>query len=282
MINVKIADREVFPIGFGTWTIGDDLSKRKNEIDALRLGIENGLQVIDTAEMYGRGTAEKLVAEAITPYPREKLFLISKVLPENASKKQLVKSLDQSLNRLKTDYLDQYLLHWQGDIPLLETVEALETERKKGKIHSWGVSNLDTEELQNVLSFEVGKNCAANQIRYNLGDRGIEFDLQPLMRQHNIPLIAYAPVAKGDRSGKHFTQQKGLMEIAERHQINVFQLLLAWCIRDVQTIAIPKSSNPEHVLANLQAAKVRLSSEDLATIDQLYPKPSEKIPLALW
>ena len=279
---VKIAERSVFPIGFGTWTTGDDARKRTEEIRALQTGIEHGLQVIDTAEMYGQGKTEKLVAEAIEPFKREDLFLISKVLPENASKAKLSKSLDKSLKRLKTDYLDQYLLHWQGSIPLQETVEALDAEKRKGKIRSWGVSNLDAADLQKVLSFKEGAACDSNQVRYNLGDRGIEYDLLPLMKENNVPLIAYAPVAKGDKSGKNFSSQPELLAIAANHQCTIFQLLLAWCIRDGRTIAIPQSSNPQHVLDNVKATDIQLSHNELAVIDQLYPEPTSKQPLALW
>ncbi|MEO1770373.1 hypothetical protein JZO67_002325 [Enterococcus sp. 665A] len=167
MKKVKIANDEVFPIGFGTWTLGDSRKTRNKEIEALRTGIEHGVQVIDTAEMYGHGASEKAVADAISPYKREDLFLISKVLPENASKKKLASSLDGSLRRLNTDYLDHYLLHWKGSIPLDETIEALETERQKGKIRSWGVSNIDTDEMRSVITHKYGKNCTSNQVRYN-------------------------------------------------------------------------------------------------------------------
>lgn len=155
-------------------------------------------------------------------------------------------------------------------------------ERQKGKIKSWGVSNLDFNDLSSLLKFKEGKFCSSNQIRYNLGDRGIEYDLLPLMNQHNMPLIAYSPLAKGDNSGEHFGKQKILIEIAEKHQCDVFQILLAWCIRDGNTIAIPKSSNPTHALANVKAAGIRLDNDDLAKIDRSYTKPTSKVPLALW
>ncbi|KAF1296772.1 aldo/keto reductase [Enterococcus sp. JM4C] len=282
MKKVRIADQAVCPIGFGTWTFGDKTQIRETEIQALRTGIEHGVEVIDTAEMYGNGASERAVAEAIAPYNREDLFIISKVLPENASKKKLVTSLDGSLRRLKTDYLDHYLLHWQGSVPLEETVEALEQERLKGKIKSWGVSNLDTAELNVVLQAKGGEQCTSNQVRYNLGDRGIEYDLRPFMRERKIPLIAYAPVAKGDKLGANFTENKLLNEIAANHQCDVFQLLLAWCIRDGETIAIPQSGNPQHVLANVKAAEIILTRDELEAIDQVYPKPTRKQSLALW
>ncbi|XJS10822.1 aldo/keto reductase [Aerococcaceae bacterium WGS1372] len=281
MKTVKMAGRNVLAIGFGTWHMGDHANLRKKEIQAIRTGIEAGIQVIDTAEMYGSGNSENLVGEAIKPYRREDLFLISKVLPSNASKKQLSKSLDASLKRLQTDYLDQYLLHWRGNVPLSETVEALEEQKQKGKIKSWGVSNLDTDEIEKILSLENGNNCQSNQLLYNIGERGIEFDLLPLMRQHNIPLIAYSPVAQGDSLGAGFTKHEGMMTLAEKYDCDVYQLALAWCIRDGNTIAIPQSSNSEHVLANIQAAGIELDQEDLEMIDQLYPKPTKKSWLAM-
>lgn len=282
MKTVKLAKEAVFPIGLGTWKMGEERAPRKQEIAALRAGIEAGAEVIDTAEMYGNGLSEELVGEAITFYDREKLFLISKVLPSNASKKQLAKSLDASLKRLKTDYLDQYLLHWPGQIPFQETIEALEEQRQKGKIKSWGVSNLDTDELEEILRLENGDHCATNQVCYNLGDRGIEFDLIPLMRQQQMPLIAYCPLAMGDSQGFHFTKEKTLIELSEKHDCDIFQLLLAWCIRDGQTIAIPKAGKTEHVLSNLKAAEIQLSEEDLIQLNQVYPEPTRKMPLTIW
>lgn len=282
MKTVKLAKQAVFPIGLGTWKMGEERAPRKQEIAALRAGIEAGAEVIDTAEMYGNGLSEELVGEAITFYDREKLFLISKVLPSNASKKQLAKSLDASLKRLKTDYLDQYLLHWPGQIPFQETIEALEEQRQKGKIKSWGVSNLDTDELKEILRLENGDHCATNQVCYNLGDRGIEFDLIPLMRQQQMPLIAYCPLAMGDSQGFHFTKEKSLIELSEKHDCDIFQLLLAWCIRDGQTIAIPKAGKSEHVLSNLKAAEIQLSEEDLIQLNQVYPEPTRKMPLTIW
>ncbi|MFA9458305.1 aldo/keto reductase [Halalkalibacter sp. AB-rgal2] len=198
MKKVKIAGRKVFPIGLGTWNMGERANQFEQEVEALRVGLDNGVQVIDTAEMYGNGNEEKLVAHAIKPYDREELFLISKVLPSNASKKQLPISLENSLKRLNTDYLDQYLLHWQGNIPIKETVEALEKVKSQGKIKSWGVSNLDVADLDKIMKLPYGINCGANQVRYNLGDRGIEFDLVPMMNKLEMPLIAYSPVARGD------------------------------------------------------------------------------------
>ncbi|MCF1618307.1 aldo/keto reductase [Tetragenococcus koreensis] len=278
MGKVSIAGREVNPIGLGTLHMGDDPSQLKQELKAIRTGLDNGVQVLDTAEMYGSGNSEKFLSKAIEPYKREDLFLISKVLPPNASKKQLPISLENSLKRLNVDYLDLYLLHWQGQVPLEETVEALEKAKNQGKIRAWGVSNLDTNELKNVISLPEGKDCSANQLRYNLRDRGIEYDLIPEMNQYNIPVIAYAPVDRG----KQLVKETVIQQIAEKHGVDAFQILLAWTIRNGNTIAIPQSSNEAHVYNNIQAANIKLSEDDLKKIDKLYPKPTSKQPLALW
>ncbi|WP_040984211.1 aldo/keto reductase [Oceanobacillus jeddahense] len=284
MKKVKIAGREVFPIGLGTLNMGDKSNKKDQEIKAIQTGLDNGVQVIDTAEMYGSGNSERLVAKAIKPYlyNREDLFLISKVLPSKASKKQLPISLDQSLKRLNVNYLDLYLLHWQVNIPLQETVEALEKAKNQGKIKAWGVSNLDTDDIEKIQTFPESGNCAANQVRYNLADRGIEYDLVPLMDKQEMPVIAYAPVDRHDSSGTRLTEQNVLKEIAEKHQADIFQILLAWSIRNGKTIAIPQSSNPAHVLNNVKAAEIQLTQQDLEQIDNTFPKPASKQPLALW
>ncbi|WP_078431531.1 aldo/keto reductase [Metabacillus halosaccharovorans] len=282
MNKVKISGRKVFPIGLGTYNMGDKADTFEQEVEAIRVGLDHGVQVIDTAEMYGDGNAERLVAHAIKPYNREELFLISKVLPSNASKKQIPVSVENSLKRLNTDYVDQYLLHWKGPIPIEETIEALEKVKSQGKIKSWGVSNLDVDDLEKIMKLPDGIKCESNQVRYNLGDRGIEFDLVPMMSKLEMPLIAYAPVARGDRLGTNLTKQKVLKEIAEKHHATIFQILLAWCIRNGKTIAIPQSSKTAHVIDNVKAAEIHLTQQDLRQIDSVYPKPSMKQPLALW
>ncbi|WP_340643238.1 aldo/keto reductase [Priestia megaterium] len=282
MKKVKIAEREVFPIGLGTWNMGDDKEKYTQELNALRSGLDAGIQVIDTAEMYGDGNSESLIGDAIKPFEREKLYLVSKVLPNNASKKQLPISLDNSLKRLKTDYLDLYLLHWQGSIPIEETIETMEKAKMQGKIKSWGVSNFDVTNMTKLLKQPNSHHCVTNQVRYNLGDRGIDFDLVPMMKENNMPLMAYAPVARGDRLGSNLTKQKVLLDISQKYNANVFQILLAWCIRNGQTIAIPQSSNTKHVISNVKSANIQLTEEDLAKIDSVYPEPRVREPLALW
>lgn len=280
--KVKIAEREVFPIGLGTWNMGDNKEKYTQELNALRSGLDAGIQVIDTAEMYGDGNSESLIGDAIKPFEREKLYLVSKVLPNNASKKQLPISLDNSLKRLKTDYLDLYLLHWQGSIPIGETIETMEKAKMQGKIKSWGVSNFDVTNMTKLLKQPNSHHCVTNQVRYNLGDRGIDFDLVPMMKENNMPLMAYAPVARGDRLGSNLTKQKVLLDISQKYNANVFQILLAWCIRNGQTIAIPQSSNTKHVISNVKSANIQLTEEDLAKIDSVYPEPRVSEPLALW
>ena len=282
MKKVKISGKEVFPIGLGTSQLGDNEETFNQEVEAIRAGILNGVQLIDTAEMYGDGKAELLVGHAIEPFDREDLFLVSKVLPNNASKKQIPISLDNSLKRLKTDYVDLYLLHWKGDHPIEETIEAMETAKMQGKIKSWGVSNFDVHDMRRLISYPSGLNCATNQVRYNLADRGIEYDLVPLMKEHKMPIMAYAPISRGDQLGAQLTKQQVLIELAQKYNADVFQILLAWCIRNGQTIAIPRSSKMEHVINNVKAAHIQLSNEDLAKIDAVYPAPTKSEPLALW
>ncbi|WP_265456384.1 aldo/keto reductase [Enterococcus sp. HY326] len=281
MQNLILNQRTLPAIGMGTWHMGDDFKRRQTELTALRSGLDSGAAVIDTAEMYGEGNSERLVGEALQNFPREKVYLISKVYPWNASLTELPKSLDQSLERLETDYLDLYLLHWRGTIPLAETVAAMEAAKQAGKIKAWGVSNFDTDDMEELWQVPGGQNCAANQVLYNLGERGIEFDLLPWLRKQNVPLIAYSPVAQGDSLGNQFTQQPQLQKIAEQHQASIFQILLAWVIRDGTTLAIPQSSNEMHVKANLAAGAVKLAAAELAILDELFPKPTQKQPLAM-
>lgn len=281
MENVLLAGQRVSPIGLGTWQIGDHKKKRESELQALKMGVELGAQVIDTAEMYGEGKSEILVGEAIQSVKRENVFLISKVLPENSSKELLPQSLDQSLKRLNVDYLDMYLLHWQGDVPLEETAEAMQRMKQLGKIKSWGVSNIDYSDLQRLVESDYGKECAANQLKYNIVDRGIEFDVLPYMRMNQIPLIAYSPILKGSIPDVN-SEGSVLKEIANNHRASVYQILLSWSIRDGRTIAIPKSSDPEHVRENIKALEIELAQEELIQLDQIFPKPITKTPLALW
>lgn len=273
--------QSVLAVGMGTWHMGDDPAKEKAEIDALQAGIKAGAAVIDTAEMYGEGNAETLVGKAIQPFTRGDLYLISKVYPWNASADELPKALDRSLARLGTDYLDLYLLHWRGDVPLAETVDALEAAKASGKIRAWGVSNFDVADMEELLRLENGDQCAANQVLYNLGSRGIEYDLLPWQAEAEIPVIAYSPIAQGDRLGHHFKNDEVLKELAEAKGCTIFQLLLAWTLRQPHVLAIPQTSDSLHMLQNIEACKIVFSKSELAVIDARFPAPTKKQPLAM-
>lgn len=273
--------QSVLAVGMGTWHMGDDPAKEKAEIDALQAGIKAGAAVIDTAEMYGEGNAETLVGKAIQPFTRGDLYLISKVYPWNASADELPKALDRSLTRLGTDYHDLYLLHWRGDVPLAETVDALEAAKASGKIRAWGVSNFDVADMEELLRLENGDQCAANQVLYNLGARGIEYDLLPWQAEAEIPVIAYSPIAQGDRLGHHFKNDEVLKELAEAKGCTIFQLLLAWTLRQPHVLAIPQTSDSLHMLQNIEACKIVFSQSELAAIDARFPAPTKKQPLAM-
>ncbi|MCD5002407.1 aldo/keto reductase [Enterococcus saccharolyticus] len=280
--NVKINGREVFPIGIGTWNIGNNKLDEDREVEAMLKGIAAGAQVIDTAEMYGNGRSEQLVGHVLKQVNREDIYLISKVLPENASKKRLAQSLERSLERLDVPYLDMYLLHWKSTVPLEETIDALEQVKNDGKIRAWGVSNFDTIDLQHMMTLPNGKNCQTNQVKYNLIDRGIEYDLLPYMQTQQLPLIAYSPMIKGNLKGLLSSQSKVLETIALNHQASISQILLSWSIRNQQTIAIPKSSNPKYMIDNIKAADIQLTETELQQIDKYFKKPMKKQSLALW
>lgn len=280
MVNIK--DMSIEPVGLGTWKMGDDSNNHQDEIDAIQFAINQGANVIDTAEMYGDGASEELIGEAIQSYDREKLYIISKVHPENASRDKVLTSIDNSLKRLRTDYIDLYLLHWKSQYSLEETISAFEEAKNLGKIKEWGVSNFDTSDMKHLLSLPNGHECVANQVRYNIGDRGIEHDLKPFMRENNIALISYAPIARGDKLGKNLTKSPVLLELSRKYEVDVFQILLAWNIRDGHTLAIPKSSNKLHIENNMGASNIHLTEEDIQKIDSEFPPPTTKEPLALY
>ncbi|ERF59463.1 oxidoreductase, aldo/keto reductase family protein [Treponema socranskii subsp. socranskii VPI DR56BR1116 = ATCC 35536] len=278
--KVKLSNGAVVPaIGQGTWYIGETPSKRAQEIDAIRAGIEAGMTLVDTAEMYGSGLSEKLVGEAISSTDRKKLFIVSKVLPSNAGKKNMEHSCDATLERLGTDYLDLYLYHWRGSVPLAETVACLEELKAKGKIRAWGVSNFDTSDMEELFALPSGKNCAVNQVLYHLGSRGIEFDLLPWMRRHGVALMAYCPLAQAGTLRRGLFENETVAAVAEKHDCDVTQVLLSWCIRDGSTIAIPRSSKKEHTLLNAGADALMLDEEDFINLDKAFPPPSHKMPL---
>ncbi|WP_454072120.1 aldo/keto reductase [Enterococcus alishanensis] len=280
--KVNLASKEIFPIGIGTWQIGDHAMNRENEIEAIQQGLSQGIQLIDTAEMYGDGKAEELVGEAIKNKKREDLFVVSKVLPKNANRKKLLESLDKSLQRLKINELDLYLLHWKSDIPLAETVASLEEVKKVRKIRAWGVSNFDTADMEELLALPQGKNCATNQIKYNIIDRGAEFDLLPYLQENQITTMAYSPMIKGQWQQLTEEQRVVLLKISDDQEISVGQIMLAWAIREGSTIAIPKAGSPQHIRENVASATKKLTAEELILIDSVFQAPTKKTDLALW
>ncbi|MBW1605903.1 aldo/keto reductase [Lactobacillus sp. Sy-1] len=263
-------------IGMGTWHMGSDQKTYAQQKATLQYGIEHGATVIDTAEQYGEGDSERLVGDAISDFDRNQLFVISKFYPFHAERQQMEKALDNSLQRLGTDYLDLYLYHWPGRTPLAEVVANMEAMQQSGKIKHWGVSNFDLSDMQSLWSVPEGQNVAANEDLYNIGSRGIDYDLLPWQRDHQIPLIAYAPVDEADSRGLDITKQRALVEVANRHSATPFQIMLAWSIRDGQTIAIPQTSSEQHMQENIDAAKIGLTNDDLQLLDSAFPKPTSK------
>ncbi len=278
--TVTLANGRVLPaLGLGTWFLAEDKGKRMQEIEALRTGVSSGMTLIDTAEMYGSGRSEELVGEAIQGLDRSELFLVSKVLPENAGRENMERSLTNSLSRLGTDYLDLYLYHWRGSIPLRETVECLEALRKDGRIHAWGVSNFDIDDMEELFHVPGGENCQVNQVLYHTGSRGIEYSLLPWMSEHNVTLMSYCPLAQGGSLRRGLMENPVLKAIAEKHGCEVSQIMLAWNIRNGHTIAIPKSGSAVHVQTNAETDRIELDEADYAAIDSAYPKPTTKMYL---
>jgi diketogulonate reductase-like aldo/keto reductase len=266
-------------LGQGTWYMGDERRKEESEIAALRLGLELGLRLIDTAEMYGEGRSEILIGKAINGLKRDRFFLTSKVYPYNAGKRNIFASCDNSLKRLGTDYLDLYLLHWRGSVPLSETVECMEALVKAEKIRRWGVSNFDIADMEELWRVPNGSNCAVNQVLYNLGSRGIEYDLIPWLRAHNVAAMAYCPLAQAGSLRRKLLSDPTLLAIAKKYGIGIMQLLLVFLLRQENVIAIPKSGSPQHVRDNAQALEISISIEDWNMVDQAFPPPSGKMQL---
>lgn len=282
MKKVTLAGVEVPAIGIGTWHMGEDPSQEQREINAIRSGLDAGARLIDTAEMYGSGKSETLVGKALAPYQRDEIYLVSKVLPNNASQAKLARHLDETLHRLKTDYLDLYLYHWRGSVPLAETIAELDRMKQIGKIKAWGVSNFDVADMEELWELPAGKYAAVNEDLYNIEERGIEYDLLPWQDEHQVPLIAYSSVGgKQNELGTSMLTNQVVREIADQHDVTPYVLLLAWIIRNGQTIAIPQTNNPEHAAANMQATKLELTPAELKRLDQEYPKPNHKVPLAI-
>ncbi|MHA8138179.1 aldo/keto reductase [Lactobacillaceae bacterium Scapto_B20] len=263
-------------IGMGTWHMGSDPELYDQQKATIQYGINHGATVIDTAEQYGQGDSEAIIGDAIKGFPREDLFLISKFYPFHAKKQQMEAALDASLQRLGTDYLDLYLYHWPGATPLSEVVDNLAAMQHTGKIKHWGVSNFDLSDMQDLWSLPNGKDVMANEDLYNIGSRGIDYDLLPWQREHHIPLIAYAPVDQADTRGAKITKQRALAEVAKRHHANEYQIMLAWVIRDGQTLAIPQTDQQSHMQSNIDAANIELTADDLNLLEQAFPAPKTK------
>ena len=271
---VTFADGTTVPaLGQGAWEIGDDPAKRDAEQQALARGIDLGMTLIDTAELYGDGRSERLVGEVVAGR-REEVFIVSKVRPENASEMKMMLSCERSLERLKVDRLDLYLLHWEGHVPLEETVEAFRELVDEGMIARWGVSNLDLDAMERLMRIEGGEDCAANQLLYNLGSRGVEFDLLPWMQARDMPMMAYSPLGRGG-----LLEHPLILDIANRHSAEPAQVALAAVLRHDGVIAIPKASSVEHVEANADALDIQFDLEDLERLDAAFPPPKHAVPL---
>ncbi|MCT7654723.1 aldo/keto reductase [Oceanimonas sp. NS1] len=269
-------------IGQGTWYMGEGLNPRQAEVKALQQGLDLGLTLIDTAEMYGDGGAEEVVGEALKGR-RDQAFLVSKVYPWNAGRRSAIAACEASLRRLGTDHLDLYLLHWPGSIPLEETLEAFERLQADGKIKRFGVSNCDLGEMQELAYTDGGDQCTVNQVLYHLGSRGIEHSLLPWQRERGLPTMAYCPLAQGGRLRRELFGHPELRAIAADLNVTVAQLLLAWATRPVNgkrdVIAIPKAVQPEHVRQNAEALTLDLGDDVLARLDAAFPAPQRKTPL---
>jgi diketogulonate reductase-like aldo/keto reductase len=262
-------------LGLGTWRMGEERRRRAQEIAALKLGVELGVRLIDTAEMYGEGEAEKMVGEAIDGH-RDRLFLVSKVSPHNASRHGVIAACKRSLQRLRTDRLDLYLLHWRGDIPLAETVAGFRALQAEGAIRAWGVSNFDRGDIEELLTLPGGDGCAANQVLYNLNERGVEWDLLPLCRRHRIAVMAYSPLDQG-----RLLRQRALRAIATTLGATPAQVALAWLLQQRDIVVIPKATDATHVHDNMSAANLKLDKSSRAALDRAFPPPHRPTSLRM-
>lgn len=277
--TILLGDHPAVPvIGQGSWYMGESAAAREQEIAALQAGIDLGMTLIDTAEMYADGRAEEVVGEALRGR-RERVTLVSKVYPWNAGGQQMQAACEASLRRLQTDYLDMYLLHWRGEFPLQETVSKLESLVQQGKIRRWGVSNLDIDDMQELWRVDGGQNCATNQVLYHLASRGIERQLLPWCQQQAMPVMAYCPLAQAGRLRRGLLSDPLVNEIAEAHQATAAQILLAWVVSHPGVLAIPKAAAIKHVEQNAAALAITLSADELARLGSAWPAPTEKTPL---
>lgn len=262
-------------LGLGTWRMGENRRRRAAEVDALRHGLDLGIGLIDTAEMYGEGGAEEAVGEAIAGR-RDSVFVVSKVYPHNATRRGAIAACERSLSRLRTDRIDLYLLHWRGAVPLADTVEAFERLRADGKIRHWGVSNFDVADLRELDRVAGGARCAANEVYYSVSRRGVEHDLLPLLRERALPLIAYCPLDEGA-----LARDATLASVGAAHGASAAQVAIAWLLAQAGVATIPKAARREHVDAIHAAADLALTAQDLARIGRAFPPPDDKQPLAI-
>jgi diketogulonate reductase-like aldo/keto reductase len=280
--EVTLPSGEEWPaLGLGTWRLGENAARRVQEVAALRLAFEIGYRVVDTAEMYGEGGAETVLGEALrgaiaAGLSRERLFIVSKVYPHNASVDGMLAACERSLRRLGLDQLDLYLLHWPGSVPLPETVQGFETLQRRGWIRHWGVSNFDVDDLRTLAAVPGGTACTANQVYYSLSERGVEYDLLPWQRLRQMPLMAYCPIDQGA-----LVDHPSLRAIAERHAATPAQVALAWVLQQPGVMAIPKAVQALHLRHNSTAARLPLDAADRAQLDRLFPPPRRKRPLAM-
>jgi diketogulonate reductase-like aldo/keto reductase len=274
--TISLPTGEPMPaLGQGTWMMGEDPARRAQEIKALRTGLDLGMTLIDTAEMYGDGAAEELIGDAISGR-RDEVFLVSKVLPQNATRNGTIQACKRSLQRLQTDHLELYLLHWRGSVPLSQTIEAFEALMQAGHIRHWGVSNFDTDDMEELIALPGGSDVSTDQVLYNLRRRGIEYDLMPWARKFALPLMAYSPIEQGE-----LLRHPALRKIAQRLSATPSQVALAWVLTHPGVCAIPKAGRPEHVMENYGALKIQLTPNDLAALDVAFPPPKHKVPLEM-
>jgi diketogulonate reductase-like aldo/keto reductase len=269
-------------LGQGTWYMGEDPAARQAEVAALRLGLDLGMTLIDTAEMYGEGGAEEVVGEAIAGR-RDEVFLVSKVYPHHADRRGVQQACERSLRRLATERIDLYLLHWRGNVPLAETLEAFARLREQGKIGDFGVSNFDLDDMQEAAALPGGELIATDQVLYNLSQRGIEWDLLPWCRERRMPVMAYSPLESNPLEQGSLLGNPALAAVAQRHEVPPAQVALAWLLRQDGVVVIPKAVQPRHVRENRAALELAqaLDAEDLARLDAGFPAPRRRRPLAM-
>jgi len=282
MVNtVQLPSGNRMPVlGQGTWGMGEQRARRSAEVKALQRGLDLGMNLIDTAEMYGEGGAEEVVAEVMADR-RAEVYLVSKVYPHNAGRRSAIEACERSLRRLKTDYLDLYLLHWPGSIPLDETVEAFRQLKEEGKIRDYGVSNFDTDDMEEVFSVPGGEGVVTNQVLYNLLRRGIEWDLLPWCRQHAMPIMAYSPIENSGKGQRAILENPVVEAIARSLNVTPAQVALAWLLHQEGVVVIPKASSEAHVRENRGAFDIRLTGEQRKELDRAFPPPQRKVGLAM-